>query len=101
MSRSEMVSYYQEEGPNEWGVNILRLTHSWIGFTADAYYTLLLGQRVPYRKTHQPTDDELRQLAQIRLDNRAKALNAFEPGKALEVFQNPRIVRKPNDPPAG
>jgi tryptophan 7-halogenase len=93
---AELVSYYQEEGPTEWGANILRLTHSWIGFTADAYYTLLLGQRVPYRKTYVPTDDELRQLASIRLENRAKALNAFEPGRALQVFQDPRIVMRPN-----
>ncbi len=99
---SEFVGYYQAEGPTEWGANVLRLTHSWMGFTADAYYTLLLGQRVPYLKKYEPSDEELRRLASLRLENRVKALNAFEPGKALQVFQDPRIVvQQPNDRPPG
>jgi tryptophan halogenase len=84
---SELVSYYQEEGPNEWGASILRMTHSWVGFSLDSYYTLLIGQRVPYKKPYRPTEDELRTLASIRAENRALALNAFEPGRALQIFR--------------
>jgi len=98
---SELVSYYQEEGPNERGAIILPPTHSWLGFTADASYTLLLGQRVPHRKTYEPSDDELRELASIRLENRALALNAFEPGRALKVMRDPRIVMRPGPGPDG
>ncbi|MFI5455215.1 MAG: tryptophan 7-halogenase [Isosphaerales bacterium] len=98
---SELVSYYQEEGPNEWGPNILPPTHSSLGFTADACFTLLLGQRVPYRKPYEPSDDELRELATIRLENRALALNAFEPGRALKVMRDPRIVMSDGPAPDG
>ena len=96
---AELVSYYQEEGPNSWGANILPPTHTWLGFTADSSYTLLLGQRVPYRKTYQPSDDELRELASIRLENRALALNAFEPSRALQVFRDPRFAPAPTPGP--
>jgi tryptophan halogenase len=96
---AELVSYFQEEGPNPWGANLLAPTHSWHGFTADAAYTLLLGQRVPYRKTYQPSDDELRELASIRLESRALALNAFEPSRALQVFRDPRISSAPGAGP--
>jgi len=89
---AELVAYYQEEGPNERGALFLPPAHSWLGFTADAFYTLLLGQRVPYRKTYQPSDDELRELASIRLENLALALNSFEPGRALQVMRDPRIA---------
>jgi tryptophan 7-halogenase len=84
---SDLVSYYQEEGPNEWGASILRMTHSWVGFSLDSYYTMLIGQRVPYQKTYRPTEDELRTLASIRAENRALALNAFEPARALQIFR--------------
>ncbi len=67
----ELVSLYQQEGPGERGAYVLPAGFSWLGFTADACYTLLLGQRVPYRKTYEPSDDELRELAMFRLENRA------------------------------
>ena len=92
---SELVAYYQEEGPNEWGTNIIRMTHAWVGFSADAYYTILLGQRVPYGKRHQPTEDELRRLASIRAENRAMALDAYEPGRALQVLRDPKVAAGP------
>jgi tryptophan halogenase len=98
---AELVSYYMEEGPNEWGANIMRLTHSWVGFSADSYYTLLLGQRVPYKKTHQASEDELRRLASLRAENRAVALSAFEPGRALQVMRDPRMVMTARPAPVG
>jgi tryptophan 7-halogenase len=85
---SELVAYYQREGPDGRGAHLVPPSHSWLGFTADAFYTLLLGQRVPYRKTYEPSDDELRELAMIRLENRALALNSFEPGRALRLFRD-------------
>ena len=68
---ADLVSLYQQEGPTERGAHVLPAGFSWLGFTADACYTLLLGQRVPYRKTFEPSDDELRELAMFRLENRA------------------------------
>jgi tryptophan 7-halogenase len=93
---SELVSHYQKEGPSEQGANTLPPGYSWLGFTADACFTLLLGQRVPYRNTYVPSDDELRELAMFRLENRALALNSFEPGRALKVMREPAIAMRPD-----
>ena len=84
---SELVSYYQEEGPNEWGASILRMTHSWVGFSLDSYYTLLVGQRVPYAKQYRATEDELRRWHRSGRKTVHLLLNAVEPGRALQIFR--------------
>lgn len=77
-----LVEYYREEGPNEWGLNLTQLGMPPFGFLPDAFYCVLLGQRVPYRRAVAPTDAEARFLAELRAHHADVAARAF-PAEAV------------------
>ena len=90
---AELVDYYAEEGPSPWGAHVLRQTRGESGFSVDAYYTILLGQRVPYRQVYRATEAERQLLADVRAAHRARAMAAYEPDRALQAFRDPMAAR--------
>ena len=56
-------------------------------FGAEGYLSMLVGQRVPYRRTHQPTATELENWAKIR---RHVATQAAAGVSAAEVLAHVR-----------
>jgi len=87
---ADLIAYYGEEGPAEWGLNIHHLTHSFLGFSPDSYYTILLGQRVPYRRVHSMTAEEAHHLRGIRAQHGAIAASAIPAAAALEALCHPQ-----------
>jgi tryptophan halogenase len=86
---AELVDYYHEEGPNEWGLNLTQLSMPPFGFLPDAYYCVLLGQRVPYRRMVAPSETEARYLAELRAHHAAMAARAFSPEQGIEILRHP------------
>jgi tryptophan halogenase len=90
---TDLVAYYADEGPSPWGRHVLRQTQGESGFTVDAYYTILLGQRVPYRQVHPATEVERRRLGELRAAHRLAAMAAFDSRGALQAFRDPAAPR--------
>jgi tryptophan halogenase len=83
----ELLDYYRENGPSTFARTTL--LHGNDIFGMEGYLALLVGQKVPYRKKHAPTPEELRIWQGIRADNRVKALTALSVRQALDAVAAP------------
>jgi len=82
-----IVQYYQENGPSPLtGSDLLRCRDQ---FGMRGYYTLLIGQGVPYRQTHVPSVGEWKQWNAARTKYRAAAMAAMTVREALSVIHSP------------
>jgi tryptophan halogenase len=84
----QLVDYYQENGPSTFARTTL--LHGNDIFGMEGYLALLVGQRVPYRRKHTPTPDEMRTWHGIRAANRARALTALTVREALDAIASPK-----------
>lgn len=84
-----IVEYYQEEGPNEWGLNLTQLSMPTFGFLPDSFYCVLLGQRVPFRRSVAATPSESAFLADLRAHHAAIAAQAFTAEQVMDQLRHP------------
>jgi tryptophan halogenase len=82
-----VVEYFQENGPSTvWGKTLLEQNDT---FGLGGYLALLMGQKVPYRRTHTPTDDEIKGIQAWRARNREAAVRAMTVKEALAAIRTP------------
>lgn len=93
-----VVDYYQELGPGQlWGPTLLE---SFDQFQLPGYAALLLGQQLPYRRTHVPTDNELALVARHRKGMRERAQRAMGVREVLDMIHSPKWKWGPANPQA-
>jgi tryptophan 7-halogenase len=83
-----IVDYYRENGPAPYWISTLFKEHDQFGYAG--YATLLMGQQVPFRKMHIPTDAELQIWERRRLKNKQAALAAMTVRDTLDVLHSPK-----------
>ena len=83
-----LVEYYRENGPNMIPRSVLLNPNSPFGL--EGYYTLLIGQSVPFARLHQPAADELRRWEAHRRQFAAAAKAAMTAEEALRFIRDPR-----------
>ena len=83
----EMLEFYEENGPT--GFCRYRLPRSQSDFGIEGYFVMLVGNKFPYRKRHQPTVQELTlwETHRSRFISKAKT--------ALSVKETLAFIRKP------
>jgi tryptophan 7-halogenase len=89
-----LVDFYQENGPSTFARNTL--LHGTDIFGMEGYLALLLGQQVPYRRTHRPGPDELRIWEAVRNEHRTKAQGGLDTVEALAAIRSPAWRWNPN-----
>ena len=86
-SAAEIVEFYRENGPSAlWERTLLDPDDQ---FQIEGYWTMLVGQQVPYRTGFVPTDAERRTWEQIRGYFRRQADNAYSVNEALALVRSP------------
>lgn len=83
-----IVDYYRENGPAPYWISTLFKEHDQFGYAG--YATLLMGQQVPFRKTHVPTDAERQIWERRRQKNKQAALAAMSVRETLDVLHSPK-----------
>ena len=83
----EMLEFYEENGPT--GFCRYRMPRSQSDFGIEGYFVMLVGNKFPYRKRHQPTVQELTlwETHRSRFISKAKT--------ALSVKETLAFIRKP------
>lgn len=85
----EVIDYYQENGPSLFYRSTL--THRNDMFGLEGYYTLLIGQQVPFRQRYTPTTEEQQIWESIRSRNQIHAIHAMGAREALDIVMQPHI----------
>jgi tryptophan halogenase len=86
-SSAELVAYFQENGPN--------LTHRdtildpLSQFGLEGYWTLLIGQKIPYQRPYAPSLAEYYTWHRIQETLKSKAIAAFSVEEALAAIRSP------------
>jgi tryptophan 7-halogenase len=82
-----LVEYFQENGPglSHRGTLLNPLSQ----FGLEGYWTLLIGQKVPYQRSYVPTLPERYMWHQIQQTLKSKALAAFSIKEAFAVIRSP------------
>lgn len=98
----QIVEYYQENGPGVQNYRALFDSVDQFGF--EGYWALLVGQKVPYRKTHVISAEERQKWRQVQQTFRGKATAAVDIPEALravrrEGFAWPRELYSPRSVP--
>jgi tryptophan halogenase len=79
------VEIYRENGPSGfWGPTVFDPVDQ---FKAGGYAALLVGQRVPYRKTYEPTARDLQQWKALRQKHAAAAAKAMSVAETLAAVR--------------
>ncbi len=82
-----IVEYYQEYGPSSfWAHTLIDPIDP---FRLDGYFTLLMGQQVPYRRTYQPTDSEQQRWRQLQQEWASAASGGMSIAEALQITRSP------------
>jgi tryptophan halogenase len=90
---AEVVEYYQENGPSTCHQHTLldRLSQ----FGLEGYWTLLVGQKVPYQNAHVPGPEERATWRQIQEAFKAKAQAGVGVKEALTLVRSPQFQWPP------
>jgi tryptophan halogenase len=84
-----IVEFYQESGPNLVAqLDLLPAERS--VFQLEGFYALLLGQKVPYRRTFAPSAEEIRAWHLHRNDNAARARAGLTVAESLAFIRHPQ-----------
>lgn len=81
------ATYFQENGPDTFWDSMIVGPHD--AFGLSGWIALLMGQSVPYRHTHHPTDAEMKTFNSIREQNRQAALSAMTSEQVLAAIRSP------------
>jgi len=82
-----LVEYYEENGPSTFARNILLESDDLFGL--EGHFTLLVGQKVPYRRVYTPSEEEQRIWQSIRAENHARAVDGLTIPEALAAIHSP------------
>lgn len=85
----EFVDFYRENGPNARGSYLLPRPIAESIFGIEGYLTLLVGQRVPYQREHQPTANELEVWRSIQSQHREMGRSGISVRAALRAIRSP------------
>lgn len=88
-----VAEYYQENGPDGyWGFTLLdNLADQ---FTLGGYLTMLVGMKVPYRRTWSPKPEDLSRFEANRNAHRETARAGFTVRQTLDALRSPNWVWK-------
>jgi tryptophan halogenase len=93
-SAAPVVDYYRENGPDGyWGYVLLDNIAD--QFTLGGYLTMLVGMKVPYRKTWTPKPEDLARFEANRQKHRDAARTGFTVRQTLQAMRSPNWVWKP------
>src|SRR5262249_11451239 len=81
------AAYYQENGPGTY--HKLTLLDRLSQFGLEGYWSLLLGQKVPYQRLYVPNDRERETWRQIQQAFRAKGEAGVSVKEALAIVRSP------------
>jgi tryptophan halogenase len=85
-----VVDFYQANGPTPIAC------HTLLGdvdqFGAEGYLSMLVGQQVPHRRVHQPTDAERQTWGVVRQSNARHASFGLTVSEALALVRSPSWV---------
>jgi tryptophan halogenase len=82
-----IVEFFEENGPSAMHEPVvIRPCHT---FGIEGYLAMLVGQRVPYRKRHQPTSAETQTWRAHLADNVTKAARGFSVQETLAMIRDP------------
>jgi tryptophan 7-halogenase len=91
---AEVVEYYRENGPATYHHQTLLNRLSQFGL--EGYWSLLIGQKVPYQRPYVPSPKERQTWRQIQEAFKAKALAAVSVNEALTLVRSPEFHWPPN-----
>jgi tryptophan halogenase len=84
-----IVDYFRENGPSMlWNTAGAIGSHDQFGLRG--YYVLLIGQQVPYRRVHVPSEAEWSTWNEARQQHRAAALRAMTAAETLATIRSPK-----------
>jgi len=83
-----LIEFYKDNGPSVLSKSVL--VHPVSPFGIEGYYTLLVGQQVPYQRRHHITSKELALWNNYRKKNQMTATHAFGVKEALSQLRDPR-----------
>jgi tryptophan 7-halogenase len=86
-SLKPLLDFYQENGPTGFARYHLGNTGSQFGI--EGFLVMLVGNKVPYRNRHQPTDAELQVIQQRRAFFNQQAQSALDVNQALAYVKHP------------
>jgi tryptophan halogenase len=91
---TEVVEYYQENGPGTYHQTTLlnRLSQ----FNLEGYWSVLIGQKVPYQRPYQPSQEEHEIWRRIQQAWKAKAEAGVGVKEALTLVRSPQFQWPPN-----
>lgn len=82
-----IVQYYQENGPSTlWRATLIDDTDQ---FRFEGYWTMLVGQKVPYETNYQVREDEWATFHQFREANRRQAMDSLTCEEAFAAIRRP------------
>jgi tryptophan halogenase len=87
---AEIVDYYRENGPGIY--HKLTLLDRLSQFGLEGYWSLLLGQKVPYDRPYVPTNQERETWRRIQQAFRAKAEAGVGVNEALALVRSPSFA---------
>jgi tryptophan halogenase len=90
---AEVVEYYRENGPGTYHHQTLLNRLSQFGL--EGYWTLLLGQKVPYKDPYVPGPEERQAWRRIQETFKAKALTGVGVKEALTLVRSPAFQWPP------
>ena len=82
-----LLEFYEENGPT--GFCRYRMPASQSDFGIEGYFVMLVGNKVPHRKRHQPTVQELSIWEAHRTAHMTKAMTALSVKEALACIRRP------------
>jgi len=89
----DFVDYYVENGPSaRWGQNLVGGRDA---FGFEGYLSMMVGMRVPHRRTYTISDAERQTWAKILEHNRAQAAAGVGMKESLEIIRSPNFKVKP------
>src|SRR5258705_11821873 len=85
----EIVEYCKENGPSGlWRVPLFQSTE-YKNYGMEGYFAMLVGMKVPYRKTYEPTPSERQHWIQIQQHLKAATNQAYSTEEALQLVRSP------------
>jgi tryptophan halogenase len=84
---SPLLEFYEENGPTVFADKLLRARGNQFG--VNGFLVMLVGNKIPYRNRHVPTERELRVMAQLRSQCRAAAEQGVCVKEALSYIRHP------------
>lgn len=86
-SAQEIVEFYEENGPSALWRPVMCKPEDY--FAMEGYFAMLVGQNVPFNRTHQPTAAELAMLGKYTAEVRSVVSHAYTVPEALAQVRSP------------